>query len=176
MKNKEKKPRYAISISFSALLCAASVVLAYLAKSLFGPGALRFTVECLPIFIGAFFFGPIVGGTIALSADLISCIISGMAPLPLVTVGAVLIGVVGGVMFKYVLKKCNNAVRITVSVFSGHIVGSMIVKTYALYQIFGITVLFRIPIYFGIAVIESIILMFLMKNKAIRHEIEVVKK
>lgn len=93
-------------LAVTALLAAASFTLPFLQKA-FGPGPLRLTFENLPIFLTSFLFGPTVGGVTALCADLISCLYSGMAPIPLITVGAVLVGVISGTMFKYVLPKIN---------------------------------------------------------------------
>ncbi len=160
-------------ITASGLLTAASVILATLAKYIFNESALRLTVECLPVFIGAFAYGPIVGGAIAMGADLISCVIAGMAPNPLITIGACYVGVTAGVVYKYCFKKRFPKLRIALAVFSGHIVGSMMIKTLALqiYYRMGIIVLFRIPIYIVIATIESIVLCLLFKNKGLKKEI-----
>ena len=173
-KNEIKKGFYpAKVITASGLLTAASVILATVAKYIFNESALRLTVECLPIFIGAFAFGPIVGGAIAIGADLISCVIAGMAPNPLITIGACYVGVCAGVAYKYCFTKRFQKIRIVFAVFIGHIVGSMIIKTLALqiYYRMGIIVLFRVPIYIAIATIESIVLCILFKNKGLKHEI-----
>ena len=162
-------------ICYCALLSAFCVVLAFAAKGIFGQGPLRFTVESIPIFFGAFYFSPFAGAAIALTADLLSCVLTGMAPLPLVSLGAVLVGLVSGVMHRYILKKAKQPLRITVSVFSGHIVGSMLVKSLALYPFYNVTVFWRIPIYIGIAVIESAVIVLLMKKQAIARQIEEIK-
>ena len=78
------------------MLTAACVVLAYIAKGIFGTGPLRFTVENLPVFVASFFYGPIMGGAVALSADLLSCVLAGQAPLPLISVGAAFVGISSG--------------------------------------------------------------------------------
>ncbi len=160
-------------ITASGLLAAASVILATIAKYIFNESPLRLTVECLPIFIGAFAFGPIVGGAIGIGADLISCVIAGMAPNPLITIGACYVGITAGVVYKYCCTKHFPKVRITLAVFLGHLVGSMIIKTLALqiYYKMGVIVLFRIPIYLAIATIESILLCVLFKNKGLKNEI-----
>ncbi len=161
-------------ITVSGLLTAASVILATLAKyfQLF-EGSARLTFESLPIFIGAFAFGPIVGGAIAIGADLISCVITGMPVNLLITIGACYTGVVSGVIYKYCFKKRFKAARITAAVFAGHIIGSMMIKSLALHLFFrfGIILLLRIPIYTLVATVESIVLSILFKNKALKNEI-----
>lgn len=176
MKKTKNKMSVAVTVSYSALLTAACVIIAFMARSIFGTGYLRFTVESLPIFIGAFLFGPVAGGAIALAADLLACLLSGMSPLPLVSVGAFLIGGVSGVMYNYVLGRVKGNIRIVVSVFSGHIVGSMVVKSMALYVFYGAAVFLRIPVYLGIAVLESVLLVLVMKNKVLRRQLESVKE
>ena len=67
----------------------------------------------------------------------------------------------------------NLTVQSILAVFLGHTVGSMIIKTLALqiYYQMGLIVLFRIPIYIVIAIIESIVLCLLFKNKGLKKEI-----
>lgn len=157
------------------MLTAACVVLAYIAKGIFGTGPLRFTVENLPVFVASFFYGPIMGGAVALSADLLSCVLAGQAPLPLISVGAAFVGISSGITFKYILKRRGQWLRIILSVFSGHLFGSMILKSLALYPFYGEAAFLRVPVYIGIAVLESILLILFMSNKALVHEIEITK-
>ena len=174
-KNENSKAFYSAKvITASGLLAAASVILATLAKIIFNESPLRLTIESLPIFIGAFAFGPIVGGAIAMGADLISCAIAGMAPNPMITIGACYIGVCAGVVYRHCFKNHFQGLRITLATFTGHIVGSMIIKTLALKLWYGVKIdilLFRIPIYILIATIESIVLCLLFKNKGLKKEI-----
>ncbi len=164
-------------LAVTALLAAASFILALLAKSIFGPGPLRLTFENLPIFLTGFLFGPTVGGVTALCADLISCLYTGMAPIPLITIGAVLVGVISGTVFKYVLPKTDVRLSAPIAVVTAHLIGSALVKTLALYPWYGNVVFFRIPIYIGIAAIESLALVFLLKNKSFMNQIgKVIKK
>lgn len=167
--------RSAKIITSGAMLTAACVVLAYIAKGVFGTGPFRFTVENLPVFVGSFFYGPIMGGAIAVTADLLSCVLAGQAPLPLISVGAAFVGVASGIVFKYILKGRNRWLNIIISVFSGHIVGSMILKSLALYPFYGEAAFMRIPVYVGIAVFESILLILFMRKKALVHQIEKTK-
>lgn len=162
-------------LAVSGLLTALSVVLAALAKVIFGSGPLRLTFENLPIFIGGFSFGPVIAALIALCADLLSCLINGMAPIPLISVGAVLTGAVGGIIYRYVLKKSGMKMRVIISVAAAHIVGSITVKTAVLLQWYGKIVYFRIPIYAGIIIIESVLIIFMLGNKEFARQIEKIK-
>ena len=178
MKSKNLIRQGVIRLTYSALLSAVCVILAFAAKGIFGESPLRLTIENLPVFMASFFFGPVWGMAVAICADLLSCVMFGMAPYPLITVGAALIGAVSGIFYNYVLKKAPMGVRVVLSVLFAHMVGSMTVKTLALVPFFGdtaITLFLRIPVYVGITVIESLILVFLTKSKAFMRQIDIIK-
>lgn len=178
MKNKNLIRQGVIRLTCSALLAATCVILAVAAKSIFGTGPMRLTIENLPIFMASFFFGPVWGVAVAVCADLLSCVMSGMAPYPLITVGAALIGAISGILYRYLPQRVGVAARISVSVLIAHMVGSMTVKTLALWLLLddaGVTLLLRIPVYIGITVIESLILVFLAKNKTFMRQIDILK-
>lgn len=158
-------------LTSAALLASTSVVLAFLAKSIFGTGPIRITFESLPIFFGSFLFGPAIGGIIAVGADLLSCFLSGMAPNPIITVGAALIGLIAGLLYRYLLRGKPAAVGIFFTVLAAHFVGSMTVKSIGLYVFYGWAVLYRIPIYLVIAILESIVLIYLLNNKSLMRQI-----
>lgn len=158
-------------IAFTGLFAAATTVLAFLAKSFLNFGAIRVTFECVPIFLAAFLFGPSIGAITALTADLISCLITAMTPIPLVTIGAVSVGFISGFLFKYLFKNKNLVITIPISVFSSHIIGSMIIKSFGLFPFFGTAVYFRIPLYLCISLVESIILTVIMKNRGFVNQI-----
>jgi len=164
------------TLTVSAMLTAISVVVASICKIIpffnFGWG-LRITFENLPIIMAGILFGPIVGGCVGLATDIISCVITGNAPIPLVMLGATSIGIVSGIVSKYLIKK-KGITNITVSVVFSHTIGSIIIKTLGLWGryynwgVAGIPLLFRIPIYIGIVIFETIFLCILLNNSAIR--------
>lgn len=158
-------------VAFTGLFAAATTVLAFLAKNFLNFGAIRITFECVPIFLSSFLFGPLIGSITALTADLISCVITGMAPIPLVTIGAISVGLVSGLLFKYIIKNINLKISIPISVFFSHIIGSMIIKSIGLFPFFGSAVYFRIPLYLCISLVESIILTMIMKNRGFTNQI-----
>lgn len=163
-------------LTSAALLASVSVVLAFLAKSIFGTSPIRITFESLPIFFGSMLFGPAVGALIAVSADLLSCFLSGMVPNPVITVGAALIGLIAGVLYRYLLPSRFPKLRVFLAVMSAHIFGSMIVKSLGLYVFYGWAILYRIPIYLATAVIESLILIYLTANEGLMRQIGKVTK
>ena len=161
-------------LCFAALLAAMSVVLAYLAKLIFGMGPLRLTFENLPIIFGAVSFGPFVGMTIAAVADLCSCLFAGQAPNPLIMVGSLSIGLVAGVLGRYLLRKRRLPQLLAIEFFT-HALGSMLLKTLALrvYFSFGWPVLLmRIPVYMLVVAVEGYFMWALFKNGQVRKLLE----
>ncbi len=166
-------------LATSAILTAVSVTLAFIAKSVFPTGVVRLTIENLPIFLASFLFGPAVGGAVAVCTDLLSCFLFAMPPIPLVTVGAFTLGCLSGILYKYAFKKLKQKSRIILSVFISHTVGSMTVKSIALYDFYRsqeISVLFRIPLYLSIATVEAMILSLLFENRNFMAQVEKVLK
>jgi len=168
------------TLTISAMLTAISIIIASLCKVIpflnFGIG-LRITLENMPIVMSGILFGPIVGGCVGLATDIISCITAGMTPIPLVTVGALSIGIISGVFSKYFIKK-SGVMQIILSVTCSHVIGSMIIKSLGLWHYYydfgaaGVMLLFRIPIYIGIIVVEIAVISLLLKNSAIRRVVD----
>ena len=161
-------------LCFAAMLAAMSVIIAYLAKLLFGPGPLRVTFENLPIIFGGVSFGPFVGAMIAVVADLCSCLLSGQAPNPLILVGSVSIGLVSGFLGSYIFRGRRYISALCIELFT-HVIGSMILKTLALrfYFHFGWAVLvLRFPVYVLVIVAESYLLYLLLRSRQLHTLIE----
>ena len=173
---KAKNPdmQYRIRVlAASATLTAMSVVIGIVCKQYltFGGGSQRITFENLPIIIAGLLFGPVVGGIVGFVGDLVSCIFAGQTPFPLISVGAIAVGVVSGVISKYVMKK-DGILKVIVAALSAHIVGPVIIKTYALSILMksGFWVQFglRIPFCAIVMTIETILLIVLFKNRYFR--------
>ncbi len=161
-------------LTISAMMIALSAVIGYVCKTIpalnLGTG-LRITFENLPIIVAGIMFGPVVGGCVGCVADLLSCLFSGQTPMLWVLVGSISVGVVAGISSKFIVRK-NGFLKLIVSELLAHLVGSMIIKTIALYPIFGQVVLFRIPMSIGISAVEIILLCAMYKNKTVRNLID----
>ena len=157
------------SMTIAAMLTAMSVVIGILCKNFlnFGGGLFRVTFENLPIIMGGLLFGPFIGGIIGAASDLLSYIFSAQIYPPnlIVTLGAISVGAISGLMSRYVVKK-KGTLQIIVSGGLAHIVGSMIIKPMGLYQFYSWAVLFRIPLYFLIAPIEIALICVLFSRKS----------
>ncbi|MBP3380012.1 MAG: folate family ECF transporter S component [Ruminococcus sp.] len=135
---------------------------------------IRISLENTPIIMSGVFFGPFIGGAVGVTADLVGCILKGYAINPVITLGALTIGFSAG-LFAALLKKAPRLPAIAVSVFAAHIPGSMIIKSIGLRLYFGTpysVLLWRIPTYIAIGIIEVIIIYMLTSNKAFSAQLD----
>lgn len=162
-------------MTMSAMLCAMSVVIGIFCKNFlnFGGGLFRVTFENLPIVLAGVMFGPTVGGAVGAATDILSYLFSNQVyPINLwVTVGAASVGLMSGFISKYIVKK-QGYLRIIVSSLAAHAIGSMTIKTIGLYSIYGVAVLWRIPLYIVIASLEITITCLMYRNHAVRKMID----
>ena len=161
-------------LTFAAMLTAMSVVLAYLAKLIFGTSFLRVTFENLPIIFCGISFGPVIGGAVAVAADLLSCLFAGQTPVPLITVGAASIGVAAGILGRYVIRRRGFG-WVFIIELTAQTVGSVLLKSLALHVWFGISYAAlapRVAVYFGISILEAYVLYLLYRNKQIGRLLE----
>ena len=160
-----------------ALLTAMSIICGKYLKIPVGD-IMRFSFENLPILLAGIAFGPIAGAVTGLLADLIGCLMVGYAINPIVTVGAVTIGLLGGLLYR-ICKPFPYFLKMLVTVFVSHTVASVIIKTFGLAKFYSIPffelMLWRAVNYLIVGVLEFIILYFVMKNKAVVSAIEKLK-
>ena len=159
----------------SGLFIALSIVLGKQLSFTMGP--IRISFENLTILMAGIMFGPLVGMTVGICADVIGCIIVGYAINPLVTLGAASIGLISGSIYFYMFKD-NPKLRLIAAVGLAHIIGSMIIKSIGLYIYFSYPmplILMRIPLYIVIGTVEGYIIYLLMKNKTFANQLERVQ-
>lgn len=176
---KNKKTPYPLSIMVAAaLLVAMSIVLGkYLAIRV--GDTLRFSFENMPILLAGMAFGPAIGALVGLAADLIGCLLVGYAINPIITLGAVSIGLLSGVLYR-ILHRLPQVVRVIIAVTAAHLVGSVLIKTV------GLTVFFNVPFwytmwsrvlnYLPIIVAETVLLYVVLKSKAIRNQLDALRR
>ena len=162
------------------MLAAISIICGkYLA---FGVGeVLRFSFENLPIIFAGIAFGPLAGGLVGAVADLIGCILVGYSINPIVTLGAVTVGVTSGGAYR-LLKRLGikkRPLRVGLSVGCAHLIGSVLIKTFGLAMFYTMPVyilmLWRLLNYFIVGMLEAFILMPLMENKMLEHQLGSMK-
>ena len=166
-------------ITEAAMMIALSVIIGIFCKNFlnFGAGLFRVTFENIPIIMAGIIMGPIAGGVVGLSSDLLSYFLSAQAYPPnlIVTLGATMVGVMAGISAKFIVKR-RGSVQIIVSGALAHIVGSMIIKPIGLYQFYQYLVLLRIPFYLVIAPIEILLICALLRRKSFARAVGYVEK
>ena len=156
-----------------ALLAAMSIVLGKFVNISIGD-SIRISFENLPILMASFMFGPIYGGACGLVADLLGCVLRGYAIIPLITVASFLMGIIPGVLTRFVFKKMNIP-QVMISGMISHVICSMAVKTVALHMAYGMDYAVLIPtrvlIYTLTGLAESYICAVLLGRNIIKNEI-----
>jgi ECF transporter S component (folate family) len=162
-------------ITFCAVLVAISVIIGIFCKNFmnFGGGLFRVTFENLPIIFAGILFGPLFGGLVGGATDFISYLLSAQIYPPnlIVTFGAVMIGVVAGLVPRIAVKK-RGTFQFVLSEILAHLVGSVIIKSIGLYAFYGIAVLWRIPLYAVIMLIEVSLIILIYKNSNFKKLID----
>ena len=166
---------------FSSLLAAISIVCGkYLA---FNMGEfIRFSFENLPIIFAGMAFGPIVGAAVGVVSDLIGCLLVGYAINPIITVAAAVIGLISGcyVFFPKARSRAGYTVKISVTVFAAHFIGSVVIKSFGLSVFYDMPLvmlmLWRLLNYAIVGMLEGFILYHVVKNKRIEIEIRKIMK
>ncbi len=156
---------------FSALMVAMSIIIGIVCKTYFTISPiLRVTFDNMPVILLGMLFGPVYSTMAAVGADLISALIAGYAPTPLITVGAAVLGAVAGLIPRYIIKR-KGFLAILISSLAAHSLGSILIKSYALSELYSLdflpTLWARLPVCLGISVIEAYLVYIIMKNKRI---------
>jgi ECF transporter S component (folate family) len=156
-------------LACSALFVALSIVCGKYLAIPFG-NILRFSFENLPIILSGVLFGPIAAAVVGALADILGCILVGYSINPLVTAGAISIGVISGAVYR-IMKKAPSALKLALSVAAAHVVGSVVIKTFGLAAWYDIPtlelMLWRLLNYVIVGTLEFIILYAVLKVKAI---------
>ena len=158
-----------------AMLTAISIICGkYLAIR--GGDVMRFSLENMPIIFAGMAFGPVAGAVVGAVADLLGCVLVAYTINPIVTLGAISIGVVSGIL-PMILKKTKASSHLTtaLTVLASHIVGSVIIKTIGLsayYAMpFHVLVLWRLINYLIVGALDAVIVHVLLSNKEIMLQI-----
>jgi len=132
---------------------------------------IRISFENLPILFAGIFLGPLHGMIVGVAADLLGCLIVGYAINPVITLGAAVIGLSAGLLFR-LTKPLPSALRIFSAVIIAHLLGSVLIKTAGLAAFYGtvgypMLMLWR-SYYLAIALLEGAIILVLFKSYAAR--------
>ncbi len=173
MKHTRSKRALRVTVAMSLMVAISIVCGKYLAIP--GGEILRFSFENLPILMSGILFGPAAGALVGAVADLVGCALVGYAVNPLVTLGAVAIGLTSGFLWQLLGRvNVSYVAKIVFSVGGAHLVGSVLIKTVGLSAYYaipiGVLALWRLLNYVIVGGIEGTLLFFLLKNKALQKQ------
>ncbi len=178
---KNQKQNISLKMTASlAMLVAISIILGkYLAISV--GEVMRFSLENLPIIFAGIAFGPIPALLVAVTADLVGCILVGYAVNPLVTLGAAVIGLVSGLAPRIIKRHTafNVTPTVIITVALSHLIGSVLIKTFGLAVFYDmplfLLMLWRLLNYVIVSVLEILLLCILLKREGVRRQIEKIR-
>lgn len=133
----------------------------------------RISLENTPVLLSGILFGPVAGFFTGVIGDILGCFICGFGINPVITLGMGLVGGLCGLLFGSI-PKFPMPLRLALSVYAGHIVGNMLVKSLGIYWWYATpwpTLALRIPTYFIIGAAETVIFCILLKSPAFLREI-----
>ncbi|MBR6917232.1 MAG: folate family ECF transporter S component [Clostridia bacterium] len=161
------------ALIITAIFASLSIVLGKFAAISIGD-TIRISFENLPIMLASFMFGPIYGAVCGLVADLLGCLLRGYAIIPFITVASVVMGVIPGLMTRFVFKN-RKTLSVMISGMTSHAVASMVIKTVALHIAYltpySYLIPTRVPVYIAVGLAESYICAVLLKRKFVAREI-----
>ena len=120
-----------------ALLAALSVVLARFIVPMPNETT-RFSIEAVPIFLAGLLFGPMAGGLVGFTADLVGCLFSGYGYNPIFCIPPILYGVTAGLMQGWLSQKMTLP-RLALAWLPAVVLGSV------LYQSASLTFVYAAP-------------------------------
>ena len=178
MPKTQKRAGRPLAIMVAAALLAAVSIICGKYLAIRAGDAMRFSFENLPILLGGLAFGPFVGVAVAVSADLIGCLMVGYAINPIVTVGGALIGLLSG-LGGITLKKTPLWLQVGLTVLIAHLVGSLVVKTIGLAYVYSMPlwqlVLWRLLNYAIISAAEIPLLYAVLHSRAIKAQLRIIR-
>lgn len=172
MQKKQRGGAAKIPVTLSALAAIGIILGKFLAFNV--TDFMRFSLENITILFTGIVFGPILGAAVGIVQDLVGCLAVGYAINPLITLGCATVGAISGALFR-TSKKAPFYVRITISVLSAHLLGSVLVKSLGLALVYdlplGITAAWRLLNYAIVGTVEMILLCFILKSKQLLTQI-----
>lgn len=161
------------TLTVCALLTALTVVLARLLIPMPNETT-RFSVEAVPIFLAGMLFGPVAGGLVGFSADLIGCLFSAYPYNPIFCLPPILYGVCAG-LFRPMLQKKMSIWRIALAFLPAIVLGSIGYQSFALAFVYGgdafwaylAEKLVARSIQFGVTMVLDVMIVFLLHKSRV---------
>ena len=134
MTAKSKRSMTTKTLAYCAMLAALQVVLARL-MGLMPNAYSRFSIEAIPTIVAGILFGPVAGGMVGFSSDLVGCLFSGYGYNPIFCLPPILYGVFGG-LFRYYLAERVTIWRLALTILPPVVLGSLLWQSAALTYVY----------------------------------------
>ena len=134
MTAREKRGMTTKTLAYCAMLAALQVVLARL-MGLMPNAYSRFSIEAIPTILAGILFGPLAGGLVGFTSDLVGCLFSGYGYNPIFCLPPILYGVFGGLFRRYLAEKVT-VLRLAVTIMPAVILGSWLWQSAALAYVY----------------------------------------
>lgn len=158
-------------LALLAMLTAGSIVLSRLCVIYLTP-SLRLEFGSIPIFLAGLFFGPVSGAIVGGLADVLGATLSGVGYYPPLTLSALFIGLLAGLLRRWVLAR-PTFWKIWSLTLLADMLAKMLWTTYWLTVLYGTGFLpllaVRVPLYFGVSLAEGFVVFRLVKSGAFRR-------
>jgi len=172
MQKQRRKSSTSLLIVLSALSAVGIILGKFLAFNV--TDFMRFSLENLSILFAGIVFGPLCGFAVGVVQDLVGCLIVGYAINPIITLGSATIGLVSGAVFE-IFEKHHPLLRISLSVASAHVLGSVLAKSVGLAVFYslplGATIAWRALNYLIVGIAEIVLLYLMLKSKPLLSQI-----
>ena len=134
MTAKSKRSMTTKTLAYCAMLAALQVVLARL-MGLMPNAYSRFSIEAIPTIVAGILFGPVAGGMVGFTSDLVGCLFSGYGYNPIFCLPPILYGVFGGI-FRYYLAERVTIWRLALTILPPVVLGSLLWQSAALTYVY----------------------------------------
>lgn len=178
MSKNQKTAGYPLAVMVAAALLAAISIVCGKYLAIRVGDTLRFSFENLPILLAGMAFGPLVGCTVGIAADLIGCLLVGYAINPLITLGGAVIGLLAG-LCNNLFKKAPLPLQTGLTTATAHLIGSVVIKTIGLSSFYSIPLwelmAWRLLNYGIIGLAEAVLLYVIFKSRSIQAQLKTIR-
>ncbi len=162
------------TVTTGAVFIALSIILTRLLSLSIGD-SIRLSLGNLPIIMAGIWLGPVGGALVGGLADMLGSFLSGLGWYPPLTLPAMLMGVLAGLLRRVFLKRKPTFWLTGLIILGVNIVTQMLVKTYLLNTLYGTEfwplLAVRAPVAAGISVAETVIVTLIIKKLGVFPEI-----
>lgn len=159
-------------LTLCALLTAMSIVFSRVLS--ISTGFVRFNLGSLPVVLAGVLFGPGAGFAVGAVADIVGGVLSGYAINPLITLGAAVVGLVPGLVWRWEALH-STSVRLAVGILLGHALGSMLINSLALRLFYNYPwslLAVRIPNALILSAAEFVLVRILLANRSLMKAVQ----